>query len=120
MGKGPEGESIFEGDKEDKKVFENRKEDKKVYAGRRLKEKEEVRDRRISKDKESKESCENDVSGAVTADADTNTKQYSDYAKDNTKSGTTDDKWNGEYKDRKEGVIVSTKEKGDESVCLGF
>ena len=74
MGKGPEGELIFEGEKEDRKVTEDEKEDKKVYAGRRLKEKEEVRDRRISKDKKSKESCENDVSGAVTADADTNTK----------------------------------------------
>ena len=74
MGKGPEGESIFEGDKEDKKVFENRKENKKVYAGRRLKEKEEVCDRRISEDKKSKESCKNDVPGTLTADVDTDTK----------------------------------------------
>ena len=74
MGKGPKGELIFEGGKEDKKVFENEKEDKKVYAGRRLKEKEEVRNRRISEDKKSKESCKNDVPGAVTADVDTDTK----------------------------------------------
>ena len=60
-------------------VIEGDKEEKKVYACRRFEEEKEVCDGRITKDKESEEIGENDVSrndvsGADTADVDASIK----------------------------------------------